>query len=106
MAWSEFYGKIRGRSSTEATRCGNRDSGLSMVAASKTGAITVKMWYAGGKHFYQVRLTDWGSSNFDDIPLATGSFPTDEKGVPEIHLPDDIVRAHVEREALRAMKED
>lgn len=105
MAWSQFYGKLRGRSQTEATRCGNKDSGLSMVAASKTGAITVKLWHAGGKNFFQVRITDWDGAAFDDIPIATGSFPVGE-GNPEIHLPDEVVRAHVEREALRAMKED
>lgn len=106
MAWSQFYGKLRGRSQTEATRCGTKDSGLSMVAASKTGAITVKLWHRDGKDYFDIRVTDWGSSRFYGIPLAIGHFPKGE-GKPVIRLDEPTVRAHVEREALKAMtKED
>lgn len=106
MARSQFYGKLRGRSQTEATCCGTKDSGLSMVAASKTGAITVKLWHRDGKNYFDIRVTDWGGSAFDDVPLAVGHFPEGE-GNPVIQLDEPTVRAHVEREALKAMtKED
>jgi len=105
MAWSEFYGKVQGRAG-EAARCGNKDSGLQMVAASKTGAIRVKMWHSNGVNHFSVRITDWGYPEFDDIPLAEGTFPVDE-GEPVVRVGDEVTRKHVEREALRAMtKED
>ena len=106
MAWSEFFGKIRGRSATEATRCGTKDSGLSMVCASKTGDITVRMSHWGGRHCFEIKLTDWGSATFDEITLARGSFVGGE-APPVLMLDDAVVRAHVEREALKALtKED
>lgn len=106
MARSQFYGRLRGRSQTEATRLGTKDSGLRMVAASKTGAITVELWHRDGKDYFDIYVTDWGGSRFDNISLATGHFPKD-KGNPVIQLDEPTVRAHVEREALKAMtKED
>lgn len=106
MAGSQFYGWLKGRAVTEATRVGDKDSGLSMVAASKTGAITVKLWHRHGKDYFDIRVTDWGGSAFDAVPLAVGHFPEGE-GNPVIQLDDPTVRAHVEREALKAMtKED
>jgi hypothetical protein len=106
MAWSQFFGKVTGRSSTAGTRVGTKDSGLSLIAASKTGAVTVELNHWGGKNCFEIRLTDWGDSKFDDIVLARGSF-TEGEGKPVIMLDDAVVRAHVEREALKAMtKED
>lgn len=105
MAWSQFYGWLKGRAVTEATRVGNKDTGLQVGAASKTGAITVKMLHWNGVDCFEIRLVEWGESKFDDIPLARGSFVKGE-GPPIIMLDDAVVRAHVEREALRAMKED
>ena len=109
MAWSQFFGSVRGSSQTDATRCGNKDSGLSMVAASKTGAITVKLSHWGGRHCFEIVLTSWGSSRFEDILLARGSFPVGD-GNPIFLMPDETVRAyisnHVEREALKVMTKE
>jgi hypothetical protein len=105
MAWSQFYGWVKGRAVSEATRVGNKDTGLGVGAASKTGAIIVRMLHWQGQDCFEIRLTEWGESKFDDILLAKGSFVKGE-GPPVIVLDDATVRAHVEREALRAMRED
>lgn len=106
MAWSQFYGWVKGRAQTRASRVGNKDSGLSLLAASKTGAITVELCCWQDKNCFEIRFVEWGDSKFEDILLARGSF-TQGEGPPVIHLQDDMVRAHVEREALKAMtKED
>lgn len=106
MAWSQFYGWVKGRAETRASRCGDRDSGLHLLAASKTGAVTVELRSWGGKNCFHIALVEWGDSKFDDIVLARGSF-TEKEGKPVVILDDALVRAHVEREALIAMtKED
>jgi hypothetical protein len=106
MAWSQFFGKVTGRSSTAGTRVGTKDSGLSMLAASKTGAITVELRHWQGKDYFELRFIEWGDSKFEDIPLLTGHFVQGE-GAPVLHLHEPTVRAHVEREALKALtKED
>lgn len=106
MAWAQFYGWIKGRAVTKASRIGNKDTGLSLCAASKTGAITVELMHWEGKDCFEIRFVPWGESSFDEIPLARGSFVAGEEA-PTVRLNDDMVRAHVEAMALKAMtKED
>jgi hypothetical protein len=106
MAWSQFYGWVRGRAQSEATRVGNKDTGIQVGAASKTGAITVKMRHCDGQDYFEVRFIEWGDSKFEDIPIVSGYFKGGE-GAPVLHLHEPSVRAHVEAHALKALtKED
>ncbi len=102
MAWSQFFGSVKGRASTKAERVGNIDSGLQVLAASKTGAITVRLFHFDGKDRFEISLVEWGNSKFDQICLASGVFSAGE-GPPVIHLHDGVVRQHVEAEALKVM---
>lgn len=102
MAWSQFYGTVKGRARTEAERCGNKDSGLRVFAASKTGAVVVEMRHWQGKDCFEVRLVPWCNSKFDDIPLAMGSFVEGEAS-PVLRLDDKVVGTYIEAQALKAM---
>jgi hypothetical protein len=102
MAWSQFYGTVSGRSRTEAARCGTKDSGLRVFAASKTGALVLDMHHWQGKDCFAVRLIPWCNSKFDEIPLAMGSFVEGE-GSPVLRLDDKVVSTYIERQALKIM---
>lgn len=106
MAWSQFYGTVKGRASSEAARCGTKDSGLRVFAASKTGAITIDLCHWNGKDCFEVRLVPWCDGKFDDIPLMKGSFVEGENS-PVLRLDDNVVQRYIHDQALKAMtKED
>lgn len=102
MAWSQFYGEIKGRARTEAARCGNKDSGLRCFAASKTGAVVTTFRHWNGKDCFEVRLVPWCNSKFDDIPLLTGHFIEGEAS-PVLRLDDKTVDAYIHKKAMEVM---
>lgn len=55
---SEFYGIVKGNRG-EATRCGNRFSGMYTIAASWKGAIRVNLYEEDGVIKYRVARTPW-----------------------------------------------
>lgn len=42
---AHFYGTLQGRARTEATRCGTKDSGVQVQAASWQGSIRVEVYH-------------------------------------------------------------
>lgn len=59
---AHFFGSVKGNRS-EATRLGTKNSGLSTIAASYSGAVKVELWeHENGKTYATVRLTPWEGS--------------------------------------------
>lgn len=105
MAWSQFYGEVKGRARTAAARSGTDDSGLRVFAASKTGAFVIHMVREQGHNAFAVRVVPWGDSNFQEILLCTGRFVEGDNS-PVLRLDNKLVRSHIETEAYRSMTED
>ena len=57
---SHFYGQLNGQRGA-ATRCGSKKSGLSTVAASYSGAVSVRLWWdeAAEVNRYEVLQECW-----------------------------------------------
>ena len=55
---SHFYGVLNGARG-EATRTGNKSSGLVTHAASSNGAIAVALWHSNGKDYFRVMQVPW-----------------------------------------------
>ena len=69
---AHFYGSIQGQRG-EATRLGNKNSGLQVTAASWDGAISVHLEYdeATGRNRFTVREQRWHGCGTERV-LATG----------------------------------
>ena len=68
---SHFYGQMQG-SRGGVTRCGTKNSGLSLTAASWSGAInTVLYQNSEGKDCYRVVQTPWHGNGVSRV-LAEG----------------------------------
>lgn len=69
---SHFYGTLKG-SRGEATRCGTKNSGLDVTAASWAGAIRTRVWHDGaaGVDRYDVSLIPWHGAGASRV-LAQG----------------------------------
>jgi hypothetical protein len=102
MAWSQFYGEIKGRARTTAERVGDKDSGLRVFAASKTGGFHIRMQHWDGKDCFELRIVPWCDSKFPEIPLVTGHFVEGENS-PVLRLDDGAVSKYINRRALEAM---
>ena len=64
---SHFYGTIRGKAKTAATRCGTKASRLETIAASWQGAVKVSLSHdeTTGRDMASVELMPWyGSGTF------------------------------------------
>jgi hypothetical protein len=59
-----FYGTVKGHRG-EASRIGNRKSGLETVAASWQGAVKVRLYERDGADYAEVRLTAWHGNGLD-----------------------------------------
>ena len=64
---AHYYGLVRGRSRTEATRLGNRGSGIATVAASWQGCVRVELTHdeASGLDYARVTLSRWHGSGVE-----------------------------------------
>ena len=56
---AKYYGKVKGKGKTEATRLGTLKSGLRTTAASWSGSVTVTLFERGGEEWAEVSLTPW-----------------------------------------------
>ena len=57
---STFYGTLRGKARTIATRCGSRGSGITTTAASWKGAVVVRMYTNdNGTELFEVVMAQW-----------------------------------------------
>ena len=57
---SVFYGTVRGKARTIATRCGTRRSEIKTIAASWKGAVPVRMYVNGnGTELFEVVMEQW-----------------------------------------------
>ena len=56
---SHFYGTLRGRAKTTATRTGHRTTGLRAIAASWQGAVQVDLYVKDEQDMARVRLVPW-----------------------------------------------
>ncbi len=64
---SHFYGTLSGQAGA-ATRCGSRQSGLVVVAASWQGCITVRLWCdAEGRDHFQVNQERWRGAGLQEF---------------------------------------
>lgn len=101
---SHFYGTLKGNRG-EATRCGSKDRGMLVHAASWEGAVCARVFHdeETGKDWAYVRLTDWHGRG-QHRELYNG--PVDGSTPP---LLDDISRMIlpvVDETANKAKKKD
>lgn len=79
---SHFYGTIHGQAG-EATRRGSKASGVTIVAASWSGAIQVQLWYDAEANIdrYTVSQIPWHGSGYPHniTEGIVGAMPTDPK---------------------------
>lgn len=73
---AQFYGTIDGQAKTQATRRGNKSSGLVTHAASWKGAIRVELNYDeySGRETFHVSRVPWHGSGGPSKELAKGEF--------------------------------
>lgn len=81
MAWSRFYGMVRGKGVKEATQQGTEASGLRVVAATKdNGSLTIELiGMHDGRDKFAVTMGDHGSSSVWKGVLAEGFMGTDAR---------------------------
>lgn len=103
---SHFYGMIKGTKG-EATRCGDKGSGYSAVAAGWQGAIKVRLRHdkSTGMDHFSVYMIPWGSSNGADILLARGRLDSGlvTEGKSPVELHPRLVKEFTERLATELM---
>lgn len=70
---SHFYGTVTGQAKTKATRRGAKSSGLTTVAASWGGAVSVRIWHdeETGEDRYAVSQVPWHGVGVN-APIAEG----------------------------------
>ena len=57
---SHFYGTLKGNRG-QATRCGTKNSGITVVAASWKGAVRIELFQdAAGNDYYRIHHIPWG----------------------------------------------
>jgi hypothetical protein len=56
---AHFYGIVNGQAKTRATRRGTKTSGVSTVAASWEGAVSVELMHVDGQDWAVVCLEPW-----------------------------------------------
>ena len=81
MAWSRFYGTVRGKGLNEATQQGTEASGLRVVAATAhNGSLVIKlMGMRDGRDKFSITMADHGSSTVWKGTLAEGFMGTDAR---------------------------
>lgn len=79
MAWSRFYGTVRGKGVKEVTQQGTESSGLRVIAATKdNGSLIIHlMAMSDGRDKFNIEMTDHGSSMVWNGTLAEGIMGTD-----------------------------
>jgi hypothetical protein len=75
MAWSHFYGTVKGKSTTgEASRSSTKEDGLRVVAASKQGAIEVWLSHdREGRDRFSIEMKQHASSEGWEGTIARGT---------------------------------
>lgn len=64
---AHFYGTVQGARG-QASRLGHKNSGLTTVAASYSGAVRTRLWTNDkGDDMVEVALTPWGSAGVDKV---------------------------------------
>jgi hypothetical protein len=71
IGMSHFYGTLNG-SRGEATRCGDKNSGMLTNCAGWGGSIQAQAYENDGMDMYRVFLTPWANSGGSSILLAAG----------------------------------
>lgn len=51
---AHFYGRVRGRGKSEATRCGSKGTGLQMEAMAWGGSVMVRLYHLDGVDYVSV----------------------------------------------------
>jgi hypothetical protein len=73
---AHFYGTVQGARG-EASRLGNKASGLQAIAASYSGAVEVELQHRDGVDYARVCLRPWMGEGVDrvlfDGPVSGGS---------------------------------
>src|SRR5690606_1638344 len=73
ITMAQFYGIVRGRAKTQATREGNKESGLVTTAASWEGAVKVQLYEQDGVDYAHVTIGPWcGGGRRDTKVLYSG----------------------------------
>jgi hypothetical protein len=103
MAWSRFYGTVRGKGVKEATQQGTADSGLRVVAATKdNGSLTIELiGMHDGRDKFSVTMGDHGSSSVWKGVLAEGFMGTDAR---EALLPTPTIESFSDEALIVEMK--
>jgi hypothetical protein len=76
---SHFYGTLQGNRG-EATRCGTKDSGITTVAASWSGAVRCETYIKDGVDCVMVQFVTWHGAGNNRI-IYDG--PIDGTEIPE-----------------------
>ena len=58
---SHFYGTVDGAGKTTASRRGHKNSPVTTVAASWSGAVITQLRHEDGRDYYRVVEVDWPS---------------------------------------------
>lgn len=92
MAWSRFYGAVRGKGVKEVSQQGTEASGLRVVAATKdNGSLIIHlMGMNDGRDKFQIEMADHGGSSVWKGTLAEGFMGTDAR---EALLPMPTIEA-------------
>jgi len=88
MSWSQFYGRVRGRSKTAASRLGTEESGLTCEAACSLWCIETR-WRrdeSAKADVFEVWLMPWGDCRGTSRRLASGL--VHENGFVDLEGPD------------------
>ena len=104
MAWSRFYGTVKGKSASEAGRLGDEDSGLTVEACSTAGRITVRLQVThSGKDKFWISMHRHGQSEGWEGDIAVGDMGVQPETVGVLPVPtiesfsDEALVAEVKR---------
>lgn len=70
---AKFYGTVKGRAATAATREGSSESGIRASAQSYDGSVVTKLKYEGDELMVSIGLMEGSQSEFH-YPSWTGTF--------------------------------
>ena len=92
---SHFYGTIQGTRG-EATRCGDKSSGLTTHAAGWKGAIRVHVYHRNDQDHAVISLIPWQGSGGQSVELADIELDANSGGdIVPVHMSPLNTLAHV-----------
>lgn len=105
MAWSHFYGTVKGKKSTgEASRISTREDGLRVVACSKQGAIEVWLGHhhPTGEDTFHINMRRHGSSTGYEGTIVSGVVGVKPDMVTGV-LPRPTIESFTDQELMEAL---